>query len=103
MLQLMREYGSEVSETSLPPRKTFVQKASVVRQFRRWNPNFLEYFEFRDGKWHPKLGKEGELKRRQAARRDAAANRKKPQGPSEESLNSGKSGNSNGEPKPTCV
>jgi uncharacterized protein YdaU (DUF1376 family) len=80
MLALMREYGSEVSETSLPPRKTFVQKASVVRQFRRWNPNFLDYFEYRDGKWHPKLGKEAELKRRQAARREAAANRKKLQG-----------------------
>jgi hypothetical protein len=80
MLALMREYGSEVSETSLPPRKTFVQKASVVRQFRRWNPNFLDYFEYRDGKWHPKLGKEGELKRRQLARREAAASRKKTQG-----------------------
>lgn len=69
MLELMRTYGSELSDTVMPPRKTKIQKASVIRQFRRWNPNFLEYFQYAGGKWVPKLGKEGELKRREEARR----------------------------------
>ena len=69
MLELMRTYGSELSDTVMPPRKTKIQKASVIRQFRRWNPNFLEYFQYAGGKWVPKLGKEGELKRREEARK----------------------------------
>jgi hypothetical protein len=77
MLSIMHEYGSEVSDTAMPPRKSFVQKASVVRQFRRWNPTFLEWFEHVNGKWVPKLGKAGEMRRRQEARRSAATQRKK--------------------------
>eukprot|EP00977_Amphora_coffeiformis_P016259 scaffold4976_cov161-Amphora_coffeaeformis.AAC.5 len=69
MMDLMRTYGSEFSDTVMPPRKTKIQKASVIRQFRRWNPNFLEYFHYIHGKWVPKLGKEGELKRREEVRR----------------------------------
>ena len=69
MLELMRTYGSELSDTVMPPRKTKIQKASVIRQFRRWNPNFLEFFQYSGGKWVPKLGKEGELKRREEVRR----------------------------------
>ena len=68
MLSIMREYGSEVSDTAMPPRKSYVQKASVVRQFRRWNPNFTEWFVLTNGIWTPKLGPEGEKKRRQEAR-----------------------------------
>ena len=77
MLSIMHDYGSEVSDTAMPPRKSYVQKASVVRQFRRWNPNFLEWFEHVSGKWVPKLGKAAELARRIEARRDAAVTRKK--------------------------
>lgn len=73
----MREYGSEVSDTAMPPRKQSVQKASVVRQFRRWNPNFLDWFEYRNGQWMPKLGKKGELQRRELSRRQAAEDRRK--------------------------
>lgn len=69
MLELMRIYGSELSDTVMPARKTKIQKASVIRQFRRWNPNFLEYFQYSAGKWVPKLGKQGELKRREEARK----------------------------------
>ena len=72
----MREYGSEVSDTVMPPRKQHVQKASVIRQFRRWNPNFLDWFEYRSGQWVPKLGRAGELARREEARRMAALERK---------------------------
>ena len=68
-MELMRTYGSEFSDTVMPPRKTKIQKASVIRQFRRWNPNFLEYFHYSHGKWVPKLGKEAELKRREEVRR----------------------------------
>jgi hypothetical protein len=68
MLDIMREYGSEVSDMAMPPRKSYVQKASVVRQFRRWNPNFTEWFVHLNGKWIPKLGTDGEQKRRQEAR-----------------------------------
>jgi len=75
-MEIMNIYGSEVSESSIPPRKESVQKASVVRQFRRWNPNFFEFFIHKDGKWIPKLGKEGELKRREIARKNAR--KKKP-------------------------
>lgn len=77
MLSIMREFGSELSDTAMPPRKSYVQKASAVRQFRRWNPNFLDWFEHVNGKWVPKLGKAGELKRRQEARRTASTQRKK--------------------------
>src|SRR3569832_1101319 len=68
MLQLMREFGSELSDTAVPPRKDTVQKASVVRQFRRWNHTFFEWFHYKNGKWIPKLGKKGELDRRARAR-----------------------------------
>ena len=74
MLQLMREYGSELSDTAVPPRKDSVQKASVVRQFRRWNPTFFEHFYHKNGKWVPKLGKKVELERRATVR--AAAQKK---------------------------
>lgn len=72
MLQLMRDYGSELSDTAVPPRKDAVQKASVVRQFRRWNPTFFEHFVHKNGKWVPKLGKKGELDRRAKVRGDVA-------------------------------
>jgi hypothetical protein len=75
MLSIMREYGSEVSDMAMPPRKAYVQKASVVRQFRRWNPHFLEWFEHVNGRWVPKLGREGELRRRQQARQEAVTHR----------------------------
>ena len=77
MLTLMHEYGSEISDTAMPPRKQNVQKASVVRQFRRWNPNFLDWFEYRSGQWVPKLGKVAELQRRELTRREAAEDRRK--------------------------
>jgi hypothetical protein len=73
MLDLMHEYGSEISDMAMPPRKSCVQKASVVRQFRRWNPNFLEYFEHKNGRWVPKLGKAAELQRREYSRRECIA------------------------------
>lgn len=69
MLEIMQIYGSEVSDTVMPPRKLNIQKASVIRQFRRWNPNFLKHFHFKDGKWIPKLGREGEIARRHLARK----------------------------------
>ena len=75
----MCEYGSEVSDTAMPPRKSYVQKASVVRQFRRWNPNFTEWFVHISGKWIPKLGMEGEKKRRQEARLAFSERRSKKQ------------------------
>ena len=68
-MELMRTYGSELSDTVMPPRKTKIQKASIIRQFRRWNPNFLEFFHYAGGQWVPKLGKAGELKRREEARK----------------------------------
>jgi hypothetical protein len=77
MLQLMRDYGSELSDTAVPPRKEKVQKASVVRQFRRWNPTFFEHFYHKNGKWIPKLGKKGELERRARARASAMGPNKK--------------------------
>lgn len=80
MIQLMHEYGSEVSDTAMPPRKTCVLKASVVRQFRRWNPNFLQYFEFSNGKWIPKLGRDAELVRREKSRQEASLVKKKSTG-----------------------
>jgi hypothetical protein len=79
MLAIMREYGSEMSDTAMPPRKSFVQKASVVRQFRRWNPNFTEWFVHINGKWIPKLGIDGEKKRRQEARLAYSEQRSKKQ------------------------
>jgi hypothetical protein len=65
MMRIMKEYGSEVSNQTLATRKQDIKKASVVRQFRRWNPEFFRYF-VRDanGQWQPRLGKEAELKRR---------------------------------------
>ena len=76
-MNLMRDYGSEVSDVVLPPRKMNVQKASIIRQFRRWNPNFFDYFQFINGSWQPKLGREGELARRVLARKQASDCRKK--------------------------
>ena len=71
MIQMMQTYGSEVSDSVMPiGRKTHIQKASIVRQFRRWNPNFLQHFHHVHGKWVPKLGQEGELARRRQARLD---------------------------------
>jgi hypothetical protein len=92
MIDLMQVYGSEVSDTAMPPRKSCVQKASVVRQFRRWNPNFLQYFEHVNGRWVPKLGKHAELTRREQSRKEAAMTKKKKQ-----SSDDNKSGNDNDE------
>ena len=65
MISIMQEYGSEVSNQTLPAqRKTNIKKASIIRQFRRWNPEFFRFFVHVNGKWVPKLGKEGELRRR---------------------------------------
>ena len=69
MIRIMQEYGSEVSNQTLPKRKKDIKKASIVRQFRRWNPEFFRYFIHLNGEWVPKLGKEGELKRRMEKRR----------------------------------
>lgn len=69
MISIMQEYGSEVSDqlTMSAPRKS-IKKSSVIRQFRRWNPEFFTYFVHVNGKWVPKLGKEGELRRRNEKR-----------------------------------
>jgi hypothetical protein len=79
MLAIMDEYGSEVSENRAPAkRKTdtaTLKKSSVIRQFRRWNPNFLDHFAYRHGQWVAKLGRVGELKRRAEARRQACRER----------------------------
>ena len=69
MLEIMQTYGSELSDTVMPPRKSQIQKASIIRQFRRWNPNFHQFFHFKGGRWEPKLGKEGELRRRREMHR----------------------------------
>lgn len=69
MIRIMQEYGSEVSNQTLPKRKKDIKKASIVRQFRRWNPEFFRYFIHLNGEWVPKLGKDGELKRRMEKRR----------------------------------
>jgi hypothetical protein len=69
MIRIMEEYGSEVSNQTLPRRKHNIKKASIVRQFRRWNPTFLQYFVHVNGEWLPKLGREGELRRRAEKRR----------------------------------
>lgn len=69
MICIMQEYGSEVSNQTLPKRKSDIKKASIVRQFRRWNPEFFQYFIHVKGEWLPKLGKEGELRRREEKRR----------------------------------
>ena len=69
MIRIMQEYGSEVSNQTLPQRKHNIKKASIVRQFRRWNPEFFRYFIHLNGEWVPKLGKDGELRRRAEKRR----------------------------------
>jgi len=74
MVEIMQEYGSELSETVMPPRKSAIQKASIVRQFRRWNPHFFQYFQHVNGKWVPKLGKHGELERRAKIRKHKKKN-----------------------------
>eukprot|EP00934_Nitzschia_sp_Nitz4_P000597 Nitzschia sp. Nitz4//scaffold22_size323478//292603//293984//NITZ4_000588-RA/size323478-augustus-gene-0.214-mRNA-1//1//CDS//3329543180//597//frame0 len=82
MLRIMEEYGSEVSKQTLPKRRDKIQKASVVRQFRRWNPEFFRYFIHVNGRWEPKLGKQGELKRRQEKRKEYKRNgAKEPESP----------------------
>eukprot|EP00980_Cylindrotheca_fusiformis_P029338 scaffold23297_cov132-Cylindrotheca_fusiformis.AAC.16 len=43
MIKIMQEYGSEVSDQTLP-RKSNIKKSSTIRQFRRWNPSFFNYF-----------------------------------------------------------
>lgn len=84
MIEIMQEYGSEVSGQSFQKRKEDPQPASIVRQFRRWNPDFLKYFCRKNGKWIPKLGKAGELQRRQLKREALKAHRRNPpQGPPE--------------------
>jgi len=75
MIRIMEEYGSEVSNQTLPKRKDSIKKASIVRQFRRWNPEFFRYFIHANGEWVPKLGKEAELKRRAEKRRTAKRSR----------------------------
>jgi hypothetical protein len=66
----MQEYGSEISNQTLPQqRKNSIKKASIVRQFRRWNPEFFRYFLHVNGEWAPKLGRDGELRRRAEKRR----------------------------------
>ena len=70
MIRIMQEYGSEVSNQTLPQqRKNSIKKASIVRQFRRWNPEFFRYFLHVNGEWAPKLGRDGELRRRAEKRR----------------------------------
>mmetsp|Transcript_91904 Transcript_91904/g.137647 ORF Transcript_91904/g.137647 Transcript_91904/m.137647 type:complete len:364 (-) Transcript_91904:173-1264(-) len=70
MIRIMQDYGSEVSNQTLPKRKESIKKASIVRQFRRWNPEFFRYFTRNpSGEWVPKLGREGELRRRAEKRR----------------------------------
>ena len=69
MIHIMQEYGSEVSNQTLPQRKQNIKKASIVRQFRRWNPEFFRYFAHVNGEWVPKLGRQGELRRRAEKRR----------------------------------
>jgi hypothetical protein len=80
MIQIMQEYGSEVSGQSFQRRKDDPQPASIVRQFRRWNPDFLKYFFKKNGKWVPKLGKAGELQRRRQKREALRAHRRNPPG-----------------------
>lgn len=41
----------------------------IVRQFRRWNPEFFSFFLHVNGEWVPKLGRDGELRRRAEKRR----------------------------------
>ena len=69
MIKIMQEYGSEVSNQTLPKRRENIKKASIVRQFRRWNPEFFRYFIHMNGEWVPKLGREAELQRRAEKRR----------------------------------
>jgi len=76
MIRIMQEYGSEVSNQTLPKRKQPIQKASIVRQFRRWNPEFFRYFVHVNGEWVPRLGREGELKRRVEKRRSVQKNKR---------------------------
>jgi hypothetical protein len=77
MIEIMQEYGSEISDVVMPPRKPTIQKASIVRQFRRWNPRFFEFFTCIRGKWVPTLGKQGELHRRMQARKEAQMSKRK--------------------------
>ena len=76
MVRIMQTYGSEVSNQTLPKRKNPIQKASIVRQFRRWNPEFFRFFVHVNGEWVPRLGREGELKRRTEKRRSIQKNKR---------------------------
>jgi hypothetical protein len=79
MIDIMKEYGSEVSSKRyLQARKENPQPASIIRQFRRWNPNFFQYFERQNGVWVPKLGKAQELQRRQRTRNVLRHHRQNP-------------------------
>jgi hypothetical protein len=79
MIEIMKEYGSEVSNKKfLQARKENPQPASIVRQFRRWNPNFFQYFDRQNGIWIPKLGKAEELQRRQRIRNVLRHHRQNP-------------------------
>jgi len=70
MIRIMQEYGSESSNQTLPQqRKNSIKKTSIVRQFRRWNPEFFSFFLHVNGEWVPKLGRDGELRRRAEKRR----------------------------------
>lgn len=69
MVKIMEEYGSEVSDQTLPMRKEHIKKTSIIRQFRRWNPTFFNYFVHANGEWVPKLGNKGELRRREEKRK----------------------------------
>jgi hypothetical protein len=70
MMRIMQDYGSEVSNQTLPKRRDGIKKASIVRQFRRWNPEFFRYFIHVNGEWVPKLGKEMEMRRREEKRKE---------------------------------
>jgi hypothetical protein len=74
MIRIMQEYGSEVSNQTLPKRKDDIKKASIVRQFRRWNPEFFRYFIHVNGEWVPKLGE----RRTEAPRGEASRDEDKP-------------------------
>jgi hypothetical protein len=68
MIRIMQDYGSELSNQTLPKRRDNIKKASIVRQFRRWNPEFFRFFIHVNGEWVPKMGKEAELRRREEKR-----------------------------------
>jgi hypothetical protein len=58
----------------MPPHKLSIHKALVAQQFRRWNPNFFEYFSYANGRWEP--NRQGELARRLQSRNEHALEKK---------------------------